>query len=40
MYVIKKNQISEQPTKAVKANLITGISIKQLLDDANYVDNL
>ena len=39
MYAIKKNQISEQP-KAVKANLITGIGIKQLLDDVNYVDNL
>ena len=39
MYTIKKNQISGQP-KAVKANLITGIGIKQLLDDVNYVDNL
>ena len=40
MYVIKKNQISEQPKEAVKANLITDISIKQLLDDVIYVDNL
>ena len=39
MYALKKNQISEQP-KAVKANLITDISIKQLLDDVIYVDNL
>lgn len=39
MYAIKKNQISGQP-KAVKANLITDISIKQLLDDVIYVDNL
>lgn len=40
MYAIKKNQISEQPKEAVKANLILEITIKQLLDDVNYVDNL
>lgn len=37
MYAIKKNQISEQPKEAVKANLITDISIKQLLDDVNNI---